>query len=260
MRHIPGVIVQSTPGMSSVDQAGSRAICLQELKVKEIDGVVHEEGSASQSFVGAAHATSIAVWDVGSPVILDTDFKIKVGVKCALGCSLAGQAVEVFDHEGAEAAIAILGPAPYSETIALYWSEVGLRAPASKGTYKWQVRLCKPSLESAHDDASFTFGFSVAGKPEHAVTIEVVNRDTSAPVANARVTLRPYGGHTDSNGVTNLAAAAGDYVLYVTKGEYDNFRTNVTVTGDTTVRAELTPARFIEDYRGNMLKVEKKSP
>ncbi len=226
---------------------------------QEIDGVVYESGSTSRSFVVTPHATSIAVWDISSPVILDTDFKIKVGVKCALGCSLAGQPIAVHDQKGTEVATGTLSPAPYSETIDLYWAEVGLKAPASIGMYKFQVRLPKPDLIPAHDVASFAFGFSVVGKPEHAVMVEVVNRDTNAPVVNARVTLRPYGGRTDSNGVTNLTAAAGDYVLFVTKGEYDNFRMNVTVTGDTTVRAELSPARFVEDYRGNMWKVEKKT-
>lgn len=218
-----------------------------------------EAGDRGSPAAGAPHATSIAVWDVGSAPIQDTDFKIKVGVKCALGCSLAGQPVAVHDHEGAEIATGILNPAPYSDAIDLYWAEVTLRAPASVGTYKWQIRLPEPLLEPAHQGATFTFGFRVVAKPEHVATLEVVNRNTKAPVANARVTLRPYGGHTDSSGVIRLAAAAGEYVLFVTKGEYDTLRMNVTVTGDTTFRAELTPARFVEDYRGNMLKVEKKT-
>ncbi len=227
--------------------------------MEELNRVVHEEGATSQSFGVMPHATSMAVWDVGSPVILDTDFTIKVGVKCTLGCSLAGQPVTIHDHEGAEVAAAILSPARYAESIDLYWAEMELRAPASQGTYKFQARLPKPALEPAHADASFTFSFTVVGKPEHAVTVEVVNRNSNAPIANARVTLRPYVGQSDSSGMITLVAAAGDYVLYVTKGEYDNFRTNVTVNGDMTVRAELTPARFIEDYRGNLLKVEKKT-
>ncbi len=207
----------------------------------------------------APHATSIAVWDIGSPVILDTDFRIKIGAKCARGCRLAGQQVVVNNLEGTTVATGVLSAAPYSQAIDLYWTEVKLRAPASKGIHKMQVVLPKPALEPAHEAAVFTFSLSVAEKAEHAVTVEIVNRDTKAPVANARVTLRPYGGHADSSGLFRLAAAAGDYVLHVTKGEYDNLRMNVTVTGDTTIRAELTPARFVEDYRGNLWKVEKKT-
>lgn len=225
---------------------------------QEQDGDMHQESATSFSFVVKPHGTGMAVWDVASPVVVDTDFRIKVGVKCAAGCNLAGEEIAIYDHEGARVATGVLGDIPYSNTVDLYWTEVALTAPATKGTYTWEARLPKPGLELPHEGVSFKFSFSVAGQPKNAVTIQVVNQETKAPVANARVMLRPYSGHTDDEGVVTLKAADGEYTLYVTKGEYENYQATVQVNGDATIRAELIPALFREDYRGNLWKVERK--
>ncbi len=222
------------------------------------DEGLYRESSMPFSFIVVPHATSMAVWDVTSPVIVGADFTVKVGVKCATGCSLANENIEIYDHEGASVATGTLGDVPYSNTDDLYWAEVALTAPAAKGTYTWEVKLPRPGLELPHEGTSFKFGFSAAREPKHAVTIEVVNQETKAPVANAHVMLRPYSGHTDGKGVVKLKAAEGEYILYVAKDEYETYRATVEVAGDTTIQAELLPALFVEDYRGNLSKVERR--
>ena len=225
---------------------------------QETDGDLHQQSSTQFSFIVKPHVTSMAVWDVESPLIVDTDFKLKVGVKCSVGCNLARENIEFYDHEGVKVATATLGDVPYSDRVELYWTEVVLRSPATPGVYRWEARLPKPGLEPAHAGASFHFGFSVAKQPEYAVSIEVVDQVTNAPVANARVMLRPYSSHTDDKGVAMLETAGGEYTLYVTTAEYETFQATVTVAGDATIQALLTPALFKEDYRGNLWKVERK--
>lgn len=204
------------------------------------------------------HTTSLAVWGITSPLVLGTHFTVKVGGKCSAGCNLAGQAVEIYDHTGTSVASGTLGGIPYSDAVDLYWTEVVLKAPAMQGAYVWEAKLSKPSLELPHEAASLKFGFSAAAQAQHTVTLVVVNQATKAPVAKAHVMLRPYSGTTDDQGVVTLTAAAGEYKLFITKGEYDTYETKVTVAGDATIEAEMIPALFREDYRGNLWKVEKK--
>ena len=130
--------------------------------------------------------------------------------------------------------------------------------PATKGTYRWEAKLSKPSRERLHQAASFKFSFNAAKQPKYTVTIEVVNEETQAPVAKARVMFRPYSGYTDDQGLVKLKAADDKYKLFVTEQKYDDYETTVPVTGDTTIRAELTPAAFEEDYRGNLWKIKRK--
>ena len=218
----------------------------------------YQESSASFSFAVKPHVLSMAVWDIPAPLVLDTAFKLKVGAKCSAGCNLAGETIEIYDHTGTKIATGVLGDGLYSETIKLHWAEVNLTSPAAKGTYRWEAKLATPGLDIPHAGAAFKFSFSAAEQPKYAVTIEVVNETTQAPVAKAHVVFRPYSGYTDAQGVLKLVAAADTYKLYITEEKYDSFETTVTVTGDTTLRVELTPARYEEDYRGNLWKVKRK--
>lgn len=204
------------------------------------------------------HAISMAVWDVPSPLVVNTAFKLKVGVKCGVGCNLAGEEVEIYDHEENRAATAILGGVPYSDSLDLYWAEVELTSPTTEGTYTWEAKLVNPSLELPHKEASHKFGFSAAKQPKNALTIQVVDEKTQAPVTHAHVMLRPYSAYTDEQGCAALEVADGEYKLYITKDAYETFLAIVPVVADTTLQAELEPAVFKEDYRGNLWKVERK--
>lgn len=222
------------------------------------EGDLQPESAVLVPFVVEPHVTSIAVWDIPSPLVVDTDFKIKIGVKCTGGCNLGGQTIEIYDHAGARVTSGILGDLPFSHSLDLYWTEVELRSPPTKGVYQWAVRLPRPDLELPHQAASLNFGFSAAEKPEHAVTITVTNQESKAPVANAHVMFRPYSGHTDDQGVVKLEAAAGEYRLHVSHCDYDSFQATVSVTGDATIQAALSPVQYTVDYRGNLWKVKSK--
>ena len=47
-----------------------------------------------------SHGTSMAVWDLPSPITITSKFRLKVGVGCSAGCKLSGGTVEVRDQEG----------------------------------------------------------------------------------------------------------------------------------------------------------------
>ncbi|MBX2999176.1 MAG: hypothetical protein KF893_11750, partial [Caldilineaceae bacterium] len=158
--------------------------------VKQVQ--THDTNMSSISLVDHPHALSMAVWDIPSPLILNTAFKLKVGVKCSAGCNLAGEEIEIYDHEGMSVATATLGGVPYSDRLDLYWAEVELTSPVREGAYTWEARLTSPGLELPHKGTSLKFGLSAARQPENALNLHVVDEATKAPVAQAHVMLRPY--------------------------------------------------------------------
>jgi hypothetical protein len=212
---------------------------------QEEEGVAHEESAAPFSFTVRSHSTSIAVWDVPSPIGFGARYTVKVGVKCSAGCSLAGQEIRIYGPRGKRVATGALGRVPWPGTDALYWAEVELEAPSAEGYYRWRVKFPKAGLDLPHEEASRYFGFTTGKPPEHVVTAEVIAQDGKTPLKNAYVVLLsqsgyPYRGHTDEAGMARLEVPAGKYTLHASKGYgYDPFGATVEITEDATVRAEL---------------------
>lgn len=217
---------------------------------QEKEGVLHEEGSTPFSFIVKPHATSMAVWDEASPIVFNTKFKLKVGVKCFAECKLADKKIEIYDHEETKVATATLGGVPWPATTALYWVEVELEAPSIEGFYRWTANFPKPDLELPHEGAAYTFGFLTARQPEHVVTVEVIDKATKTPIKNAHVILPPYRGDTDDSGVARVSVPKGDYKLYVSESGYETFQTTAEVASDVAVKAELLAAPVRDDSPG----------
>jgi hypothetical protein len=212
---------------------------------QEKEGILHEESSTTFFFTVKPHLTSIAVWDIPSPVACNAKFKIKVGVKCSAQCNLTDKEIRVYGVKGKKVATRALGCVPWPGTSGLYWSEVELEAPGVEGSYRWRVKFTKPDLDVPHEDASDYFGFTTARPPEHVVTVEVIEQETKAPIKNAHVVLRPQGGypyrgHSDETGVAKLAVPKGEYDLVVLKDrDYETFETTVEVADEVAIKAAL---------------------
>jgi hypothetical protein len=210
------------------------------------EGILHEESSSSFSFMVRPHETSLAVWDVPSPVVYNAGFNLKVGVRCSVACKLNGQKVEIYDDQGALVATGILGDLPWATSGALYWVEVALKAPSKGEFYQWTAKFPKPGLELEHEGTALTFAFGTASPPEHIVTVEVIDLYTRTPIENAQVTLHssgtPYGNQTDDAGVTKLNVPKGKYQIYVYKRFYEDLQIAADVSSDLTIKAELLPA------------------
>lgn len=216
---------------------------------QEKEGISHKESSMPFSFVVKPHTTSMAVWDVPSPIISNSNFKLKVGVQCLAECNLAGKEFSIYDHAGAKVATGTLGDVRWSDTGALYWAEVEIEAPSTEGYYTWEAKFPKQDLELPHEGASYAFAFRTARRPEHVVTVEVLDKDTSAPINHADVILHPYRGYTDERGIVSLMVPKGQYELYVSALDKKTYQTTVKVTSDVTRKAELLVAP-VEDTSG----------
>ena len=213
---------------------------------QEVGGVLHEESSTPVVFNVKPHATSIAVWDVPSPIAFNDKFKMKVGVKCSAECKLMDQKIGIYGPKGKKVATGALGGVPWPGTSALYWAEVELEAPGAEGYYRWRVKFPKPDLELPHDEASYHFGFTSARPPEHVVTVEVTDKDRKTPLKNAMVALHScgtvYRKGADDGGVAGVSVPKGEYELRVLKNGYEEFETTVEVASDVTIKAELLVA------------------
>ena len=159
-----------------------------------LDGSLHQESRATFSFEAKPHTTSMAVWDVPSPMAVGIGFSAKVGVQCPQGCNLTGAEVEVYDQLGAKIGSGTLADTPWPSTDALYWAEVSLQAPAAKGYYEWIAKFPPSESPVAHDGCMHTFAFTAGAAPEHVVTVEVTREDTAEVVPEADVTVMEKGG------------------------------------------------------------------
>ena len=187
-----------------------------------------------------AHDTSVAVWDIPAPVVRDRPFRVKVGVVCSAECPLGGHEIAVHDGEGTSLARARLSDAPWPGTSALYWMEVELHAPASEGHQTWQVRC------NADHSFAASFSFIIDRQPEHAVTIEAIDRAAGMPVERVELHLGPYRATTDGNGVATIAVPGGSYDVAVWKVGYEASPVTVAVEADITVRIDMHVVRRAE--------------
>jgi hypothetical protein len=206
---------------------------------QEAGGILHEQSSTLFSFTVKPHATSIAVWDVPSPIAFNDKFKIKVGVKCSAECNLVDKEIRIYGQRGKKVATGVLDGVPWPGASGLYWAEVELEAPGAEGYHSWRVKFRDPDLELPHGEASYYFGFTTARPPEHVVTVEVIDKEAKTPITNADVLLHPYRGYTDERGMARLMVPKGEYGLYISRHKYKIFQAAVKVDRDVALKAEL---------------------
>lgn len=208
---------------------------------QEVGGTAYQESSLALAFRARAHQTSLAVWDIPTPVRAGARFRIKVGAKSSGDCALAGAKVRIHDASGAEAGRGILGDAPLAGTSALYFAEIELTAPAREGQFSWTAGFAAEEAAMPHLGASAAFSFVVVKAPRHRLAVRVVEAQSAAPVDDAQLGLGPYRAATDANGLAQIEAAAGRYELTVWKAEFEAPPVMLEIDKDAAVTVELTP-------------------
>ena len=164
---------------------------------------------------------------------------MKVGVRCSSGCALTGQEVHIHDTEQNHIGEGKLGPAPWSGTAGLYWTEVDVVAPPIEGMHTWTARFAAANPDTPHLGASSNFTVITVKPPEHRVTVEVLQQDTNAAVDASEVRLGVYRTLTDAGGIAYLDVPKGPYELNVWKLGFDLVTQTVEVGEDLTIKLEL---------------------
>jgi len=199
----------------------------------------HDEKMTPAVSDAKPHETSLAVWDIPAPLALGGWAKLKVGVRCADGCQLTDQEIEIRDAAQNRIAATRSGAAPWPGTSGLYWAEADVIAPLSEGTHVWTARFSSSDLEMAHAASSLTFSLITVKPPEHRVTVEVVQEKANTVIDGAEVRLGVFRTLTSENGFAFLEVPHGAYELNVWKLGYELVMRNLEITADVSVRLEL---------------------
>jgi hypothetical protein len=187
----------------------------------EVAGIHHDEVTIPVRTGIVPRGTSLAVWSIPSPVVTGARFAIEIGAKSAAGIAFAAQHVEVRDESGSIVAQGCLGESPYPGTAALYWTSIELTAPAREGPHTWSVEFEPSEPDLPHERASTTFSVFVVRPPEHRLTIKVIEKGTSAPIADAQVRLGAYRAATGPLGLAEMDVPTGVYDLDIWKVGYE---------------------------------------
>jgi hypothetical protein len=150
----------------------------------------------------ASHETSLAVWDLASPVIAGQRATLKVGVTCSSGCDLAGTRIDVYNGTGTRVGGGRLGSVPWPATSSLYWAELDVAAPEADGDHSWSLQAT--AAQPSHQPAVSVVSFVAVRPPEHRVTLEAIEKGTGVPLAGVELRLGVFRATTNEAGVAHL--------------------------------------------------------
>lgn len=204
----------------------------------EVGGVPHEQGSLPISFATAPIAVSLAVWDIPATAVVGEPFRIKVGVKSSRACALKGAEVEVLDDNGVRKDLGRLGDSPWAGTTALYWAEIEVAGPDKDGSACWSARFPPTVSGLAHGQGLAQFSFVAVKPPDHKLTIMVFDKETAAPIENARLRVGCFRIATDASGLAELRVADGHYEVTAWMTSHELPPTTIEVTEDMMLRLE----------------------
>jgi hypothetical protein len=194
------------------------------------------EGTLPFTLGCVPHATSLAVWDVHSPVVRGAAFEIKAGAKCTSACRLGGKIIEIRDEDGALMGSGALGDTPAPGTTALVFTAIALKAPRDCAQHSWTASFAPSELKLPHGHATSRFSFMTVAEPEHSVSVTVVNKETREPIAGAQVRLGVYRAETDEAGTAEIRVPKGRFELAVMRPGYKMPERKIDVTKDVRVR------------------------
>ena len=189
------------------------------------------------------HGTSLAVWDLSSPVVIGRRATLKVGLSCTSGCNLSGTPVDVCNDAGERIGTGTLGSEPWAATAALYWAELELAAPDREGDLSLDIHVT-PKLP--HTDATSVVTFVVSRPPEHRVTLHVIDKASGAQLAGVELRLGSFRTVTNDDGRAQVEVPGGSYDVGTWKNGYEVLSRTVDITCDTTIRLELAAVPELE--------------
>ena len=198
----------------------------------------HEPCSLSLTVNAIPHGTSLAVWDIPSPIVKGERFAIKVGAKSAANADLKGLEIAIVNNSDTVVARGRLRDTPWPGTTALYWDEVELPAPVEEGLSRWSVRFAPASLALPHDGTSAEFTAAIVPSPQHRLTVKVIEENSKAPIEDVQIRLGAFRGATGPSGLAEVMMPKGHYDLHIWKAGYEAPARPVDIDADLAVEIE----------------------
>lgn len=235
-----GAVNETGDVVLSVPRSVGQHVWRFALPEHEIDGAVCAAAELALSIRATQQTTSLAVWDIPSPVVGGAPFGVRIGAKSATASDLKGCSVEVL-RDGAVVARTKLGEEPWPGTAALYWADATVTAPAEAGVASWAVQFDAATLELPHEGASSNFSVVIVPPPQHKLTVRVTDKQTARPIDEALVRLGAYRAETSRSGLAEIDLPKGRYELAVWKVGYDIAPATVDFDRDTSIEIEALP-------------------
>ena len=204
----------------------------------EAAGIRHEPCSLPLTVNAIPHGTSLAVWDIPSPIVKGERFAIKVGAKSAADAELKGLEIAIVDNSDTVAARGRLRETPWPGTTALYWDEVELPAPAEEGLSRWSVRFAPAGLALPHDGTAAEFTAAIVQPPQHRLTVKVIEQQSKTPIEDVQIRLGAFRGATGPSGLAEVMMPTGRYDLQIWKAGYEAPARPVDINADLAVEIE----------------------
>lgn len=217
------------------DETGEHRLTFVVTSAKQ-DGHEPAEGTLPFALTAVPHETSLALWDVPSPVVRNTRFEIKAGAKCSASCGLAGKVIEIRDERDTLMGSGALGATTAPGTAALVFTAIALKAPRRLGLHHWTASFTPSELKLPHSGTTSRFSFVAVAEPAHSVSVKVVHKETKAPIAGAQVRIGVYRAQTDDTGSARVRVPKGAFPLIVTRVGYKMPERNIEVAKDIRVR------------------------
>jgi len=205
----------------------------------ERDAIEFASNALDFAFSTGLHQTSLAVWEVPSPVEINASFRFKVGAKCSACCALGGRRIEVCDESGQVVAKGLLGDAVWAEAQGLYWCEVTVSAPPTPGLATFTTGFPAAELGGTHRGASTSLSFMVVEEARHQASITIIEKEVGAPVADAQVRLGFHRSATDERGAVAFRLAPGEHRLVFWKAGYAAAEQAISIYDDMHVIVEV---------------------
>jgi hypothetical protein len=206
----------------------------------EAADIRHEPCSLCVTVNAIPHGTSLAVWDIPSPIVKGERFAIKVGAKSAANAELKGLEIAILDNSNAVVARGRLRDTPWPGTTALYWDEVELPSPAENGLSQWWVRFAPMGLALPHDGTAAEFTAAIVEPPQHRLTVKVIEQNSKAPIEDVQIRLGAFRGATGPSGLAEVMMPKGRYDLQIWKAGYEAPARPVHINADLAVEIEAT--------------------
>lgn len=163
------------------------------------------------------HVTSMAVWDTPSVAVAGRAAKVKIGVTCCLGCSLAGDRVTVLDESGTLLGEALLLDDPAETSEGLSWAEVTFKTPAITGVSHLSASFSANDGEAVHPTCNAAFSVVTAPVPDARVCLTVVFEPTGLALEDVEIRLGRYFVYTDMHGRAQVDVPKGNYLCEIRK-------------------------------------------
>ena len=208
------------------------------LEPHEAADIRHEPCSLALTVNAIPNGTSLAVWDIPSPIVKGERFAIKVGAKSVANAELNGLEIAIVDSSDTVVARGRLRDTPWPGTTALYWDEVELPAPVETGLSRWSVRFAPAGLALPHDGTAAEFTAAVVQPPQHRLTVKVIEQESKTPIEDVQIRLGAFRGATGPSGLAEVMMPKGRYDLQIWKAGYEAPARPVDIDADLAVEIE----------------------